>query len=132
MLDGRICDTWYFSLFPSLSAEKTSKAVRNQFVKSKVEWSNVDWRLVTLYIKLNEPFWTNDRLYNEIKKYLPKRITNLGRPPSIGTRNVEKKFCWPQAVDFLTLSAMGFWHVIAAWGGGIPQDPQSVDGRRHV
>ena len=56
------------SLFPSLSAEKTRKAVRNQFVKSKVEWSNVDWRLVTLYIKLNEPFWTNDRVYNEIKK----------------------------------------------------------------
>ena len=32
----------------------------------------------------------------------------------------------------LTLSAMALCHRIAAWGGGGPQDPQLVDGRRHV
>ena len=45
------------SLFPSLSAERTSMAVRKQIEKSKISWQNVNWHLVTLYIKLNEKFW---------------------------------------------------------------------------
>ena len=42
------------SLFPSLSAELSGKAIREQFAKSKICWTNIDWKLVTLYIKLQE------------------------------------------------------------------------------
>ena len=41
------------SLFPSLSAKRTGKAIRTQFEKTKVVWENVDWRLLTLYVKLH-------------------------------------------------------------------------------
>ena len=40
------------SLFPSLSVKNTGKSVREQFEKkSDINWANVDWRSVTLYIR---------------------------------------------------------------------------------
>jgi len=36
------------SLFPSLSANLTGKAVRKQISKSPIHWTNVDWKLVSL------------------------------------------------------------------------------------
>ena len=59
------------SPFPSLTADRTSTAVRRQIEKSKIEWSSVDWRLVTLYIKLNEAFWEKDKSFNSIRGFLP-------------------------------------------------------------
>ena len=64
------------SLFPSLSAEMTGKCVRNQFAKSTIKWENVDWKLVTLYVKLNEKYWKGNEL-SEIRKYLPEKISNI-------------------------------------------------------
>ena len=34
------------SLFPSLSAELTGKAVKRQFEKSTISWNNIDLKLV--------------------------------------------------------------------------------------
>ena len=45
------------SLFPSMTALETGKSVRKQFEKSPIEWQNVDWELVSLYVKLHESFW---------------------------------------------------------------------------
>ena len=67
------------SLFPSLSAKRTGEAVRIQFAKSEINWTNVDWRQVTLYVKLQEAYWTNVEL-KDIEMYLPKRRKNIGRP----------------------------------------------------
>ena len=76
------------SLFPSLSPEGTGVAVRNEFSKSQIDWQNVDWRLVTLYLKLNEKYWTKNEL-KSVEKYLPKRKSVIGRPPSIWTLEVK-------------------------------------------
>ena len=50
------------SLFPSLSAEKTGRAVRSQFEKSDITWQNIDWKLLTLYVKLNENYWKESEI----------------------------------------------------------------------
>jgi len=62
------------SLFPSLSAKMTGRCVRKQFAKTSVDWQNVDWRLVTLYVKLHEMYWKGDEL-SAVRKYLPERIS---------------------------------------------------------
>ena len=92
------------SLFPSLSAEKTRKAVHSQFAKSRIQWENIDWKLVTLYVKMHEKYWKGGEL-DEIRKYLPTRKSNTGRPPSIGTVNVEQKFSWPQIIEYIESDA---------------------------
>ena len=50
------------SLFPSLSARNTGIAVREQFAKLKVTWENIDWKMLTLYVKLHESYWKWDEL----------------------------------------------------------------------
>ena len=90
------------SLFPSLSAKLSGKAIREQFEKSVICWNIVDWKLVTLYVKLQEKYWTNGEL-KSVNMYLPKRKSNMGRPPSIGTIGVENKFTWPQTIEFIPL-----------------------------
>ena len=50
----------------------TGKCVRLQFEKSLIDWQNVDWHLVTLYMKMHEKFWEKDEL-EMIERYLPKR-----------------------------------------------------------
>ena len=82
------------SLFSSLSAELSGKAIREQFAKSKISWNNIDWKLVTLYIKLQEKFWVNGEL-NPVKMYLPKRKQNLGRPPSIPMASNARIYPYP-------------------------------------
>ena len=42
------------SLFPSLSAKNTGRAVKNQIMKSKMKWSNIDTKWLSLYLRLNE------------------------------------------------------------------------------
>ena len=58
--------------------------------------------MVTLYVKLQEKYWTNGEL-ESVNMYLPKRKSNKGRPPSIGTIGVENKFTWPQTIEFIPL-----------------------------
>ena len=99
-------------MFPSLSASNTGKAVRQQFEKSKIKWTNVSWKAVSLYVRLNDQYWTENELEN-VEIYLPKRLSNIGRPPSIGTVGVESRFKWPQydmdyLPDAIKSSLMGF------------------------
>ena len=82
------------SLFPSLTAKNSGIAIREQFSKSDITWTNVNWRQVSLYIRLQDKYWTNGEL-DEIEMYLPVRLSALGRPPSIGTLGVESRFKWP-------------------------------------
>ena len=89
------------ALFPNLSAKQTGQSVRKQFSKSQIHWNNIDWKLITLYVKSHEKLWVNGELRN-ISKYLPKRISNRGRPPSIGTENLEKRYKWTMPLDNLT------------------------------
>ena len=90
------------SLFPSMSAQMTGKCVREQFEKSPIDWQQVDWKLVTLYVKLNENFWKESEL-SEVRKYLPVKVDTGkgGRPPSIGTIGLENKFRWPSSMEIL-------------------------------
>ena len=88
------------SLFPSLTAVQTGKCVRKQFEKSSISWQNIDWELVTLYVKLNENYWRKEDLA-DIKKYLPVRKSNIGRPPSIGTIGVQSRYRWPGSLELI-------------------------------
>ena len=36
------------------------------------------------------------------KSFYQKRKQNLGRPPSIATKDVELKFRWPQAIEYIS------------------------------
>ena len=50
---------------------------------------------------MNEDYWKGDELIL-VKKYLPYRKDNKGRPPSIGTIGLESKFVWPDpTMEFL-------------------------------
>ena len=90
------------SLFPSLSAFQTGKAVRRQFEKSPINWENVDWKLVSLYVKIQEKYWEEKDL-SDIKMYLPERISKAGRPPSIGTLGVESRYRWPGSLELISM-----------------------------
>ena len=89
------------ALFPSLSAEMTGKCVREQFKKSTIEWQNVDWKLVALYVKLHQNLLVKGEL-SEIEKYLPERKSVTGRPPSIGTIGIESRYVWPGSMEILS------------------------------
>ena len=52
------------------------------------------------YVKLNENYWDSSDL-EDVKMYLPEKISNLGRPPSIGTVEVEKRFRWPSLIKYV-------------------------------
>ena len=42
------------ALFPSLSADVTSKIVRKQVTKSPITWQNIDHTWLRMYVHLNE------------------------------------------------------------------------------
>ena len=56
------------ALFPSLSAHRTAKCVREQVRKSCIKWENVDPMWVCLYIHLNENLCSD---LSTIKHLLP-------------------------------------------------------------
>ena len=58
------------ALFPSLSKEKTAKAVRNQASKIDIKWENIDIKWLTLYLHLNRHLSSG---LDEISHLLPKR-----------------------------------------------------------
>ena len=64
------------SLFPSLSAEQTSKIVRGQVSKSDMKWENIDDKWLRLYVHLNRD---NCSGIKEISHLLPyKKVGRRG------------------------------------------------------
>ena len=77
------------SLFPSLSSERTGKAVREQVRKSKMKWEDVDYMWLSLYIHLNRQLCSN---LEEIKHLLPKRRKGRrGREAGMGSEECDKR-----------------------------------------
>ena len=78
------------ALFPSLSAERSSKAVRAQIEKSKLEWKNVDDKWVRLYIHLNREL-TDD--IKEIEHLLPtRRKGRKGVEAGMGSKECSERY----------------------------------------
>ena len=75
------------ALFPSLSAKRTGRAVREQAEKSLIEWEEIDQKWLTLYIHLNEKLCSN---LEEIKYLLPWRREGR-RGPEAGHGSEECK-----------------------------------------
>ena len=79
--DWMLLGTDVKALFPSLSKERTSKAVRNQARKIPIKWNNIDKRWLTLYIHLNRGLSTD---ISKIKHLLPyKRKNKRGVEPGM-------------------------------------------------
>ena len=58
------------ALFPSLSAQRTSKIVREQVEKIDMKWENLDEDWIKLYVHLNRENCTD---ISEIEHLLPVR-----------------------------------------------------------
>ena len=58
------------SLFPSLSAENTARAVKNQVLKSPIRWQNIDKNWIRMYIHQNRDLVEN---IDEICHLLPQK-----------------------------------------------------------
>ena len=50
---------------------------------------------------MHENHWKEGEL-DKLKKYLPKKKSNVGRPPSIGTKDLELRFTFPYLIDYLS------------------------------
>ena len=58
------------SLFPSLTAVNTAKAVRTQSMKSSIKWENIDCRWLRLYIHLNRSLSSD---ISDVEHLLPSK-----------------------------------------------------------
>ena len=77
------------SLFPSLTAENTSKCVRRQATKSDIEWTNIDEDWLRLYIHMNIQFSSD---ISQIEHLLPKkRQGKRGVEPGMNSTEVKKR-----------------------------------------
>ena len=91
------------SLFPSLSPEKTGRAVRLKAEKSEIEWEEIEYEWLALYIHLNKEICSN---HEEIEHLLPKRRRGRkGREAGMGSEECSKRYLldseesnweWPQ------------------------------------
>ena len=71
------------ALFPSLSKDKTAKAVRNQASKIDIKWENIDIKWLTLYVHLNRHLSSG---LDEVSHLLPKkRPGKRGREPGLSS-----------------------------------------------
>jgi len=71
------------ALFPSLSKERTAAAVYRQAKKTKMNWSNIDEKYLTLYVHLNRHLSSN---ISEVAHLLPfKRPHKRGREPGMSS-----------------------------------------------
>ena len=73
------------SLFPSLSAVNTTKAVRSQALKSEKRWENIDSRWLRLYIHLNRSLLSD---VTSIQHLLPSKWKGK-RGPELGLSSKE-------------------------------------------
>ena len=77
------------ALFPSMSAERTGRAVRDQVEKSLIIWEDIDEMWLTLYIHLNREICTN---IDEIEHLLPKRRRGRRGPEAgMGSEECRKR-----------------------------------------
>ena len=58
------------SLSPSLSAENTARAVKNQILKSPITWNNIDENWIRMYIHQNRSLVED---LSKIEHLLPKK-----------------------------------------------------------
>ena len=78
------------NLIPSLSAERTSEAVRKQVEKSSINWEEIDEKWLSLYVRLNREHCSN---YEEIEHLLPtRRRGRRGREAGMGSKECDKRF----------------------------------------
>jgi len=85
------------ALFPSLSAEKTGKAVRQQVEKSLIVWEEVDDMWLTLYIHLNRTLCSNIK---EIEHLLPRRRKGRRGPEAgLGSEEFKERYLLDQDED---------------------------------
>ena len=73
------------SLFPSLTAKNTARAVREQTLKSDISFENIDTRWLSLYIHLNRDIASD---ITSIKHLLPTRRKGK-RGPEPGMSSTE-------------------------------------------
>ena len=72
-----------------MSAEITSKIVRDQATKSKVIWENIDHKWLCLYVHLNREAVTN---ISEIEHLLPKRTPGRrGKEAGMGSLEAKRR-----------------------------------------
>ena len=77
------------NLFPSLSAERTGKAVREQVKKSRIKWEDIDPMWLSLYVHLNRELCSD---IEEIEHLLPKRRERRrGREAGMGSEECDQR-----------------------------------------
>ena len=78
------------SLFPSLTAVNTAKAVKSQAMKSSIVWDNIDSKWLRLYIHLNRSLSSD---LSEIEHLLPKkRLGKRGPEPGMSSDECLKRY----------------------------------------
>ena len=81
------------SLFPSLTAINTAKAVRAQAIKSSIIWENIDTKWLLLYIHLNRNLSSD---LSEVEHLLPvKRKGKKGPEPGMSSEECLKRHLEP-------------------------------------
>ena len=78
------------ALFPSLTRDRTAKAVRRQTEKAGIQWENIDSKWLRLYIHLNRHMVTDIK---EVENLLPKkRKGKRGAKPGIGSFECQRRY----------------------------------------
>jgi len=88
--DYLLIGTDVVGLFPSLSAENTGKAIREQAEKSKIKWKDVDRKWLALYIHLNRDKCSS---LKGIERFLPRRRKGRrGKEAGMGSEECDKRY----------------------------------------
>ena len=78
------------SLFPSLTKTRTAKIVRKQAGKIPIKWENIDYRWLTLYIRMNRDLSSG---VEKVAHLLPnKRPGKRGREPGMSSTECMRRF----------------------------------------
>ena len=78
------------SLFPSLTADRTAKAVRSQAEKIEIKWENVDTRWLCMYIHQNRELSSD---LSQVEKFLPRRRKGKRGPePGLSSKECLKRY----------------------------------------
>ena len=93
------------ALFPSLSAQRTARIVREQVTKSKIIWENIDPKWLCLYIHLNREESSG---LSEVLHLLPKRTPGRrGKEAGMGSLEAKRRevresgegnWVWPETL----------------------------------
>ena len=70
------------ALYPSLSAERTAKIVKNQIIKSRIKFEGFDTKKALAYLKINEQEIQDPE---EISHLLPTRKAKTGTTPTMSS-----------------------------------------------